>query len=685
MLSDQKILLAGLNNDERRFIESVLIRSGFDIYHIQWHDALPEEEFACVIINLERDAYHSASALLKNPRFGQCGCIMLLNASDEHSRLIAMTLGTDDIVYKPVHLRELIAKVSILIDKYLDRRLGMSTCLEDDIDLLQRLQDHAARKFSGTICFSGNLHRVLFTFKQGALIGANSGKKAGLNAITAVWRTIPAQISIKIDELAECNIEPAFETSRAISHITDTIQTWQKMFVQPHTLQTVCSIDWRLYAQFEATLPRQVRRIIQLFDGIRTIDDIFDAVNLDDRLLVKILFKLAQDGILRIENGEQGEVPLDQWVNQNLRSGRQRVSVPPERSFEGMVAESAQSQAPDIELEVDEEEFDEIEPTPSVILYAKDLRQGTPAPSENELPALKSLNPEERLERNLIEMCRDGALAQLDLFEPDPVDPEELERHTAQMASVITAETRIRDDMVIGASSNEMARVEEKRVKSSVDTLKDEIFSSAAALNGHAAGSHEEDGYGEEDEFEDEYEEYEDDEYYDTRSVELNARGILEAFSRINPGSEDEQHEPVAVKRADQFEAKPDLGQGAVRREDGYEATGALEEDGAFEEESFSDDFVEAAEAELSIQETSSLKKFPTPDEWQRLKLERVKRISERRNRLIQMGLLLAIVIIVGMTLFALLSEKEVSPDEAPAVEDGGAGEKIDITNKNKI
>jgi len=796
MLSDQKILLAGLPDDERRTIESALIRSGFNTEHIYWGENLPDEVFACVIVDLGRSEYREASQLLKNPALSQASCITLLDQKNAHARLIAMTMGTDDIIYKPVHLRELIAKVSILIDKYLDRNLGTSTYLEDDIDLLQRLQDYASHGVTGSISFTGNGFCTVISFENGMIVGVQNGRKTGMTAITSVWRTLPGQVEFLGNHVTR-DLDVPFDTSKAIAQIADTVQTWQSISSPAPGLNTICNINWAIYGEHEAGLPRQVRRIAQLFDGNRSLGEILDAVALDDRLLIKILAKLAQDGILKAQNAVVKEVPLDAWVKQNLKSDEMRSKpamtslqrqeeVTPRIQIEvpapvaSRVAEQAQLNAnsrsyedeaydeeedeydeayDEEEDEYDEEEyadneyagegFAENEPTPSVILYAGDLDKSAAEASARFERLAAAESPEEKLEQTIIEMCKSGDLAQLEPIENIPVDPEALEEHIAALPEAKTRTMTVREDVQCRDDDEAEAYSYQNQVNSpkidsqhvivsmgSVPILKtvaqDVQNAEVNALNKssfdesankldnlptpreakedeefeedeeteldeetedeeNVDGTSEHDSGEYDDEEDDEEEDSDDEEKYDFDKT----RGILDAFSRINPSndpkssySEKYSHgnrvvEASSYTRGDKANTLRSIGnvergntdvmRGKVLDDEDDDHLYEDGEGGAGEEREGLGSEPEVIKKEEKPKR--SVPKFPTPEEWEELKLQSIKEASLRKQRKISMVLLVIIVILLIFFLWLFLRHpkptatqgvKADTPVEAP-------------------
>lgn len=327
MLTDQKILLAGFSPDECQLLESTLTRAGFSVCHIDWKSSVPQATIACVILNLSDGAFDSGSNLLRHPSLIQSGCLSVLPPSNDHARLLAMTMGTDDIVYRPIHYKELIAKVSILIDKYLDRQIGANTLLDDDIDLIQRLQDLSTTHYSGTMKLSGREGRTAqLSFDKGAIIDAVVGQRRGQKAIASLWRVLPARLELVSATLAQRSIHPPLEVSRAVATIAATIQTFQHISKPAPSLTSVCSVDWNLYRMSAAKLPRQVRDLMPIFDGSSSLDKLLDSVSLDEQLLVKIFAKLVRENMLMFPHPQTDDIQLDQWVNSGPQS---YASLPP--------------------------------------------------------------------------------------------------------------------------------------------------------------------------------------------------------------------------------------------------------------------------------------------------------------------------------------------------------------------
>ena len=443
MLTDQKILLAGFSSDKSCLIESTLSRAGFSVCHIGWKDPIPEENIACVILNLIDGEFDSASNLLRQAPLVQSGCISVLPASNDHARLLAMTMGTDDIVYEPLHYKELIAKVSILIDKYLDRRIGTNTFINDDIDLVQRLQDLSTNRYTGTMKLSGRDGRTAsIGFDHGMIVHASVGSRSGLQAVASLWRVIPAQMALITDAVAP-NVAPPLEVIRAASAITATIQTFQRISKPAPTLSSVCSVDWHLYKMSAARLPRQVRDLMPIFDGSNTMEQLLDSVPIDEQLLVKIFAKLARENILMFSNATTDALQLEQWVNSGPQSYASLPPVPVPSSLadaitstettstatkdKSPVAESAAhdretSASNDRRISLTELSPKDLEPSSDSLLLAEELD------ALHDIGNTPSI--EEKLQDEIISLCKSGELFKV--TQPEvamPTNDAELRHH----------------------------------------------------------------------------------------------------------------------------------------------------------------------------------------------------------------------------------------------------------------
>ena len=457
MLTDQKILLAGFSSDECFLIESTLTRAGFSVCHIDWKDAVPQEKIACVILDLSGGEFDSASNLLRQPSLVQAGCISILPPANDHARLLAMTMGTDDIVYQPIHYKELIAKVSILIDKYLDRSVGTNTVVNDDIDLIQRLQDLATTRYTGSVKLSGRDGRTAhLCFDKGAIAHAAMGIRDGAKAIASLWRVIPAQLELIPEMPSQPSIVPPLDVNKAVATIAATIQTFQHISKPSPLLSSVCSVDWNLYRMTASKLPRQVRDLMPAFDGSKTLEHLLDSVPLDEQLLVKILAKLARESILIFSNRVSDDLQLEQWVNSGSESYASLPPVPvasaaipaPDTSRFGkhesqdgfpasdkgfMASEGAMtsaSQPSNQSISLTELSADDLDPNSGVLLLAEDLEA-----TRLDIPETPSV--EEKLQEELISLCKSGELFKVSTTqEAVPSDARELQAHLRHLEDV---------------------------------------------------------------------------------------------------------------------------------------------------------------------------------------------------------------------------------------------------------
>jgi len=459
VLAEHVTLLAGCQDDERKLLEAALSHVGLDVIHCQYDGAWESTRaVACVVMDLSNREYDAALRLLQSPALARAEKLAFLPPDNPHSRLLATTMGIDDVVIKPLRLREIITKISLLVARSQERMVGLSAFFNDEIDFIQRLQDLAVMRFSGAMLLNGRGHKATICFEHGAIIGIDFGKRRNQAAIGSLWRLLPATHCL-VPEAARpdwMQRKPLrLEVAEAVAGFVESAEVFRKIFTGQDRLEEVLTVNWSAYARISDSLPKQVRRIVQMFDGARNLEDILNAVNFDEVLLLQILQKLCSKQLL-IQGGSEpeDEVALGAWVSSFL----------------------SQSDSPGADDSKDAQEDEDEELSHSAVFYALN---GTDSPSR---PAQTMVHEsaEACLMHHIGELCKSGELS---LIPPNAFLPYDEGLVRARLegveAGIVTAESDIHRDIRYGESEENEA-FELTRFSACPDP--------AAAVSSHAAG-----------------------------------------------------------------------------------------------------------------------------------------------------------------------------------------------------
>ncbi|HXI60849.1 MAG TPA: DUF4388 domain-containing protein [Polyangia bacterium] len=231
---------------------------------------------------------------------------MLMGDPTAANRIRGIEIGAEDFVGKPVFVKDVVGRVSLLLQRQNRRRMetdaagdkGFSGTLADVsvVDLIQTLQGHNR---SGVIHLhspqsgSGEIY-----FRQGAVVDAEAGRLSGREAMFRLfsWSQGTYRIEPKsIRRKDAIGLPPTALVMEGMRRLDE----WQRLLKDLPSLQTVFEVDYRVLAERLAEIPDEVNGLLRLFDGTRTLLNVVDDGGIGDGEALSLAGKLYAEGIIR--------------------------------------------------------------------------------------------------------------------------------------------------------------------------------------------------------------------------------------------------------------------------------------------------------------------------------------------------------------------------------------------------
>ena len=337
MRSEQTVLIVGCQPSIERILTSAFQRQGYRVLVSDFFDILPFEKTPnCLLINLEESQCIQARKFLDQPALAYCRRILIIDSHSSRLRQWSIDIPIDDVIFKPVRLRELLTRVKLILEREVTLP-GQETTV-DELDFAQRMQTLTDERFTGLVHFKAKHVDADLYFVRGTIAGVRVGRKIQKTAVGALWRVFPAVHHIKPKvRLPDWALENPLECdqNQFISIVVRTGGFFHDIFGDNHQLQVIYRINSLEYERVYRDLPRQVRQIIQHFDGERTFEEIMDTLNLDEMLLMQIVRRLLDESLIvecaRALRDKDQEVPLSTWIHSGASSAEiKRALVSPQ-------------------------------------------------------------------------------------------------------------------------------------------------------------------------------------------------------------------------------------------------------------------------------------------------------------------------------------------------------------------
>ena len=361
-MAKQHLLLVERDAKTRRLLKVSLEQAHYQVTTARdGADALAKLELATPSLVLSAtelpklDGYALIRRMKENAEWAQIPVIFMVAGESIEDKIRGLELGVEDYLSKPVFVKELLARVQVLLAKRVRRHLSTSTIstrvqgsLSDlpPIDLLESLE---GGRQSGVMRITSGDRVGEIVFQDGEIIDARYKRLRGEEVVFRLLCWTEGSFEV---EIADNDDERIIESgTRALieagmRHAAE----YNRLFEQlPHG-DTVLKVDEEQLDDRMGDIPGELNGILDLLDQRRSIFDVIDDSPFDDISTLQTLAKLHSEEILRHVDGPvAGRVGL---TDVNTIPGPPRTPTPP--------PEDSLAPAP---FDFEEEEFDDQAPT----------------------------------------------------------------------------------------------------------------------------------------------------------------------------------------------------------------------------------------------------------------------------------------------------------------------------------
>lgn len=314
-MAKQQLLLVDSDPASVRVLEVSLKKAGFSVTTAtDGLDALSKvEHFVPDLIltdtRLPRlDGYELVRRLKKRPEFAMAPIVFLTSQKSIEDKIRGLELGVEDYLTKPIFVRELIARVHLLLARRAHQRMAQTagspkTHLSGDlsdmgvVDLLQTFE--LGRKTGIVHLVSDRQEEAFIYFRDGQVIDAEHGRLAGEEAVyrCMIW----TRGAFEVDFVPLDRPETIHTTTQGLlMEGMRRVDEWGRLLEQLPPLGTVFQVNHEALAERLGEIPDELNGILRLFDGSRTLMDVVDDSPFEDLSTLSTISKLYFEDLLQV-------------------------------------------------------------------------------------------------------------------------------------------------------------------------------------------------------------------------------------------------------------------------------------------------------------------------------------------------------------------------------------------------
>lgn len=337
-MAKKKVLLVDADPRSLRVIEVSLRKAGYNVACAQdgvLAFEIAEQQQPDLVICDTRlpklDGYGLVRRLREVKELARVPVVFLASQGGVEDRIRGLELGIEDYLTKPIFVRELLARVNVVLARRAQESLsdGPSSANQlktrfagtiADMTVVDLLQTFELSKKSGTLTFKNGPQLAHVWFKAGKVIDAEVGALRGEEAVyrLLVWSEADFEVDFTAADREDV-VE--HDTASLVMEGLRRADEWGRLVEQLPPLGRIFEVDHRKLIERLSEIPDELNGILRLLDGEHTLMEVIDESPFEDLSTLTTLAKLYFEGML---------VPLG-----SMRPTALMQSQPPDTQPEG--------------------------------------------------------------------------------------------------------------------------------------------------------------------------------------------------------------------------------------------------------------------------------------------------------------------------------------------------------------
>jgi DNA-binding response OmpR family regulator len=313
-VAKQKLLLVDADPRSVRVLEVSLKKAGYSVTTaIDGLDALAKIESLTPDLVLsdtrlpKLDGYTLVRKLKERLEWSAIPIVFLTSQKSIEDKIRGLELGVEDYLTKPIFVRELIARVNLLLARRTQENIAATKATTSgrthfsgstqDMAVVDLLQTFEVSRKSGVVHLRGGAHEAHIYFRDGKVVDAELGRLRGEEAIyrALIWNE--ASFEVEFKPIANDDVIGG-STQAILMEGMRRVDEWGRLCEQLPPLATVFEIDHQQLLERLNEIPDELNGILRLFDAGRSLADVVDDSPFEDLSTLSTITKLYFEGLL---------------------------------------------------------------------------------------------------------------------------------------------------------------------------------------------------------------------------------------------------------------------------------------------------------------------------------------------------------------------------------------------------
>ena len=317
-MAKQQLLLVDADPRSVRVLEVSLRKSGFSVTTASdGVNAFSKIQFSTPDLILadtrlpRMDGFEFVKRLKENAELMNVPVVFLTSQRSIEDKIRGLELGVEDYLTKPIFVRELTARVNLLLARRTQEKIAtsapggtrtrLSGSLEDMglVDLLQTFE--VSRKSGIARVREPRGAEISIYFRDGKVVDAELGRLRGEEAVyrALIWNV--GTFAVQFQPVTNEDIIPT-STQGLLMEGMRRVDEWGRLLEQSPQLETVFEIDREQLVERLSEIPDELNGILRLLDGRRTLLQVIDESPFEDLSTLSTITKLFFEGLLTIRD-----------------------------------------------------------------------------------------------------------------------------------------------------------------------------------------------------------------------------------------------------------------------------------------------------------------------------------------------------------------------------------------------